>query len=106
MLQRFSDSESSRDYNWRRLWKMSIKKSHRRYARAWVYPIPSDLPFPEALVIPNHSTEPLEFIVMSSNPANQPIEDQFLRWRQDMETKQEEQAKQMAELRGPLAAEE
>ena len=36
---------------------------------------------------------------MSSNPANQPIEDQFLRWRQEMEAKQEEQAKQMAELR-------
>ena len=36
---------------------------------------------------------------MSSNPANQPIEDQFLRWRQEMEAKQEEQARQMAELR-------
>ena len=36
---------------------------------------------------------------MSSNPANQPIEDQFLRWRQEIEAKQEEQAKQMAELR-------
>ena len=36
---------------------------------------------------------------MSGNPANQPIEDQFLRWRQEMEVKQEEQARQMAELR-------
>ena len=36
---------------------------------------------------------------MASNPANQSLEDQFLRWRQDMETKQEEQAKHMAELR-------
>ena len=36
---------------------------------------------------------------MSSNPANQPIEDPFLRWRQEMEAKKEEQAKQMAELR-------
>ena len=36
---------------------------------------------------------------MSSNPANQPIEDPFLRWRQEMEAKQEEQARQMAELR-------
>ena len=36
---------------------------------------------------------------MSSNLANQPIEDQFLRWRQDMEAKQEEQARQMVELR-------
>ena len=36
---------------------------------------------------------------MSSNPANQPIEDPFLRWSQEMEAKQEEQARQMAELR-------
>ena len=35
---------------------------------------------------------------MSSNPANQPIKDPFLRWRQEMEAKQEEQARQMAEL--------
>ena len=35
---------------------------------------------------------------MASNLANQSLEDQFLRWRQDMETKQEEQARQMAEL--------
>ena len=79
--------------------KHQAKKSHRRYARAWVHPIPSDLPFPEALVIPDHSTEPSKFIAMSSNPANQPIEYQFLRWRQEMEAKQEEQAKQMAKLR-------
>ena len=36
---------------------------------------------------------------MTSNPANQPIEDQFLHWRQEMEVRQEEQARQMAELR-------
>ena len=36
---------------------------------------------------------------MSNNPANQPIEDQFLRWRQEMEAKQEEQDRQMTELR-------
>ena len=35
---------------------------------------------------------------MSSNPANQPIEDQFLYWRQEMEAKQEEQARQIVEL--------
>ena len=35
---------------------------------------------------------------MASNPANQSLEDQFLRWRQDMETKQEEQARHMAKL--------
>ena len=36
---------------------------------------------------------------MSSNPANQPIDDKFLHWSQAMEAKQEEQARQMAELR-------
>ena len=35
---------------------------------------------------------------MSSNPANQPVEDQFLRWHQEMEAKQKEQARQMDEL--------
>ena len=36
---------------------------------------------------------------MSTNPANQPIEDQFLHWYQEMEAKQEEQARQVVELR-------
>ena len=36
---------------------------------------------------------------MSSNPINPPIEDQFLRWHQEMEAKQEEQARQITELR-------
>ena len=46
----------------------------------------------------SHSTGPLDFIVMSNNPANQPIEDQFLRWCQEMEAKQEKHARQMAKL--------
>ena len=93
------DSEDSGDYNWRRLWEMPSKNSQRRYAGAWIHPLPSDLSFPESLVFPDHPIEPLDFITMSSNPTNHPIEDQFLRWRQEMEAKQEEQAKQMAELR-------
>ena len=35
---------------------------------------------------------------MSSNLTNQPIEDQFLCWQKEMEAKQEEQDRQMAEL--------
>ena len=35
---------------------------------------------------------------MASNLENQSLEDQFLRWGQDMETKQEEQARHMAKL--------
>ena len=74
-------------------------QSQRRYPRARVHPLLNDLPLPEALVVPVHPTGPSEFITMSSNPANPPIKDQFLRWRQEMEAKQKEQARQMAELR-------
>ena len=34
---------------------------------------------------------------MASNPANLSLKDQFLCWRQDIKTKQEEQARQMSE---------
>ena len=77
------------DYNWH---------CHRRFARAWLHPFSSDLPIPEALVVPNHSIELSNFVIMTSNPVNQSLEDQFLRWRQDIEAKQEEQARHMAKL--------
>ena len=99
MLRRSTDSENSGDYNWLRLWESPSKKSQRRYARAWLHPLPGDLPISEALAVLEHPTGPSELIAMSSNPANPPIEDQFLRWRQEMEAKQEERAWQMAELR-------
>ena len=98
MLRRSTDSENSGDYNWRRLWETPSKKSHRRYARASVHPLPGDLQISEALAILKHPTGPLKLTAMSSNPVNPPIEDLFLRWRQEMEAKQEEQARQMAEL--------
>ena len=99
MFRRSSDSENSGDYNWHRLWETPNRKSQRRYARSWVHPLPSDIPVPEVLVVPIHPNGPSKFIVVSSNPANPPIKDQFLCWCQDMEAKQEEQAIQMAELR-------
>ena len=89
MIRRSSDSENSGDYNWRRLWETPSKKSQRRYARAWVHLLPGDLPLHEVLVVPAHPTRPSESVNMSSNPANQPIEDPFLRWHQEMEAKQE-----------------
>ena len=67
--------------------------------RASVHRLSSDLPLPEVLVVPIHPTRPSEFIPISSNLVNQPIEDQFLRWHQEMEAKQEKQARQMVELR-------
>ena len=99
MFRRSNDSENSGDHNWRRLWEMPSRKSQRRYARAWVYPLPSDLLLHEVLVVPAHPTKPSESVPMSSNPTNQPIKDSFLCWCQEMETKHEEQARQMAELR-------
>ena len=79
MFRRSSDSEDSGDYNWRHLWETPSKKSQRRYARAWVHPLPGDLSLPESLVVPGHPTGPSEVITISNNPANQPIEYQFLR---------------------------
>ena len=99
MFRRSSDSKNSGDYNWRRLWEPPSMKSQRRYARAWVNPLLGDLPLHEVLVVSAHPPGPLDSVTMSSNPANQPIEDPFLRWSQEMEAKQEEQARQMVELR-------
>ena len=99
MPRRSTDSENSRDYNWRHLWEMTSKKSQRRYARAWVHPLPGALPIYKVLVVPKHPTGPSEFSNMTSNPANLAPEDQFLLWRQELEARQEEQARQVAELR-------
>ena len=70
MFRRSSGSEDSGDYNWRRLWESLNRKSQKRYARAWVHPLPSDLSLPEVLVVSVHPTGLSEFIVMSSNPVN------------------------------------
>ena len=58
----------------------------------------SDPSHPEDLVVPAHSSGSSDPIAMASNPANLSLEDQFLRWCQDMETKQEEKARHLAEL--------
>ena len=66
--------------------------------RAWVHPLPGDLPISKALAIPKHPVGPSEFTAMTSNPANLASEDYFLIWCQEMEAKQEEQARKMVEL--------
>ena len=96
MPRRSGDSENPRDNNWRRLWERPSKKSHRERAR--LRRLSRDPPHPEDSVVPTHSSGSSDPIAMASNPSNLSLEDQFLRWRQDMEMKQEEQAKNMAEL--------
>ena len=98
MPRRSSDSENLGDHNWRRLWETPSKKSQRRYTRAWVHPLLGDLPISKALAIPKHSTMLSEFTAMANNPANITPEDQLLLWRKEMEARQEEQARQVAEL--------
>ena len=100
MPRRSIDSQNSGDHNWRRLWETSSKKSQRRYARAWIHPLPSIPPTCKALAIPEHPAGQSKFNTMTSNPTNLAPEDQFLLWRQELEARQEEQARQMAELRG------
>ena len=99
MLRRSRDSEKSRLHIWRRLWETSSKKSQRRYARAWVHPLLGDPLICKALATPKHPAGPLEISVMTSNPVNLAPEDQFLLWRQELEARQEEKARQVAELR-------
>ena len=80
------------------MWETPSKKSQRRYARDWVYPLLSDLPISRDLAVPKHPAVSSEFTIMTTNPANLTPEDQLLSWRQQMEARQEEQTRQMAEL--------
>ena len=98
MPRRSSDSENLGDHNLRRLWETPSKKSQRRYARDWVHPLLGDLSISKALAIPKHSTVLSEFTAMATNPANITPEDQLLLLRKEMEARQEEQARQVAEL--------
>ena len=79
--------------NWRCLCE-SNKKSHRQRAKRLSH---SSLPL-VAPMIPLPTSDSSDTVTMSSNPVIQSPEDQFLHWRQDMEKKQEEQARQMREL--------
>ena len=99
MLRRSRDSEKSGHHIWHRLWETPSKKSQRRYARAWVHPLLGDPLVCKVLATPKHPTGPSEISVMTSNPVNLALEDQFLLWRQELEVGQEEKARQVAELR-------
>ena len=49
--------------------------------------------------IPKQPAVPSKFTTMATNPANLTLEDQLLSWRQEIEARQEEQTRKMAELR-------
>ena len=63
------------------------KKAHHQFSRAWLHPLSSDHLSPKTLVVPDQPTGTSDFIIMTNNPTNQSLEDQFRRWRQDMEAK-------------------
>ena len=87
MPRRSEDSENPRDSNWRCLWERPIKKAYRRHERALLCQLSSDLPHLEDSVVLAHSSGSSDPIAMANNPAYQSLEDQFLHWRKDMETK-------------------
>ena len=91
MPRRSVDSENLRDNNWHRLWERSSKKSHRQRAR--LRRLSSHPSLIEESVVLAHSSSSQDPVAMTSNPANQSLEDHFLCWLQDMETKQEEQTR-------------
>ena len=64
-----------------------------------MHPLLGDLPICKALAIPKHPTGPSEFSTMTSNQVNLAPENQFLLWCQELEARQEEQVRKVAELR-------
>ena len=93
MPQRSDDPSNN---NWRPLWE-SNKTSHR-LVRTWLQLLSSSPSLPVAPTVPFSTSDSSDTIVMSSNPMIQSPEDQFLHWHQDMEKKQEEQARKIREL--------
>ena len=90
-------SDDLSNNNWHRLWE-SNKKFHRQRVRAWLQWLSSSPPPPVASTVPLPTSDSSNAGAMTNNPMIQSPEDKFLYWRQDMEKKQEEQARQMREL--------
>ena len=78
------------------MWERPSEKSHQQRSR--LCRLSSDPSLPTESVGPAHSSSSQDPVDMASKLANQSLEDRFLCLRQDMETKQEEHARQMAEL--------
>ena len=78
--------------NWHRLWETNIT-SRLQAVRAWLQRLSTSPSLSGTLSVPLFASDSLEAVSMSTNPMIQSPEDQFLYWRQDMERKQEEQAR-------------
>ena len=90
----FKGSDDQSPNNWSRMWEAN-KKSRQHAARAWLQRFSSCPPLPRTLSTPSSAFNLPKAIAMSNNPMHQTPKDQFLHWRQEMERKQEEQARQM-----------
>ena len=97
LMPRGSSDQGS--YNWHRLWE-SNRKSRLHAIKAWIQRLSSSPPSSRTLLIPPSTFYLPATVAMLSNPMIQSPEDQFLNWRQDMEKKQEEQARRTKELQG------
>ena len=84
-------------YNWRCLWE-SNKNSCPQAARAWLLRLSSSPPSLRTLSISPFTSDLFEAVAMSSNLMIQLLEDQFFHWRQDIDKKQEKQARQLKDL--------
>ena len=93
----FRGSDNQSPNNGRRLWEMN-KKSQQRATRAWIQRFSSNPPLSKTFSTPPSVSDLPEAVAISNNLMHQTSEDQFLHWRQEMERKQEEQARQMQEL--------
>ena len=74
--------------------------SRLQVMRSWHQQLSSSPASLGTLSFPPFTSDSLEEVAMSTNPMVQSPEGQFLHWRQDMERKQEEQARQMEKLQG------
>ena len=90
-----SDDQSPK--NRRRIWELN-KKSRLQAARAWLQRFSSSRLLPRILSTPSSASDLSEAVAMSNNMMHQTPGDQFLHWHQEIERKQEEQARQMQEI--------
>ena len=84
--------------HWRRLWEIEQKSFADDWQELGSNRFPVALRHLELGRSPHSRSDSSGAVVMSCNPMTQSSENQFFHWRQDMERKQEEQARKMKKL--------